>query len=83
LLPVCCGGGLIIKSTKATNRKGLEMTFTNMVDATEYVEMALGEFAADYDTEAIARDCTEWHDGQLVLMYAGDEFWQIVEMHAC
>ena len=59
--------------------------FTTIQDAIDYeVEPALGEYASDYDVEAIAReffDVYDEHDG----FYASDDddarFWAIVEKH--
>lgn len=55
--------------------------FTDMAEATAYVETALGESAADYDVDAIAREVTDWVDGQLTLVRDGDEFWAVVAAH--
>lgn len=53
-------------------------TFTTMQEAIEYVETALQDFQRDYDTEAIAREMTEWEDGKLIMVADSNEFWQIV-----
>ena len=58
-------------------------TFTTITEAIEYVETALADFASDYDVEAIAREVTDWVDGKLTLIAEDDEFWTIVEGHAC
>ena len=71
------------------------MRYTTIADVIDQaVTPALGEFGADYDTDAIAREAYAWridHDeqGRELLNSAGfeqavtdDEFWQIVERHA-
>lgn len=58
-------------------------TFTTITEAIEYVETALADFASDYDTEAIAREVTDWVDGKLTLTAEDEDFWAIVESHAC
>ena len=57
-------------------------TFTNITEAAEYVETAIGsEFSHDYDLEAIAREVTDWQNGKLVLTAEDDAFWAIVSDH--
>lgn len=55
--------------------------FSTIGDAIAYVETALGDFAGDYDVEAIAREVTDWVDGRLTLVRDGDEFWAVVAEH--
>lgn len=55
--------------------------FSDMDEATAYVETALGESATDYDVDAIAHEVTDWVDGQLTLVRDGDEFWAVVAAH--
>lgn len=58
-------------------------TFTTITDVIEQIVLpSLGEYAADYDVEAIARDIYEWQDGQIVITAEGDDFWEIAERHA-
>ena len=51
--------------------------FSTIGDAIAYVETALGEYVGDYDVESIAREVTDWVDGQLMLVRDGDEFWEV------
>lgn len=55
--------------------------FTTIGDATKHVEEALGEYVADYDVEAIAREITDWVDGKLTLVVDDDQFWSICAEH--
>ena len=57
-------------------------TFNNMAEAEAYVIEAIQtEHLADFDTDAIARDATDWRDGRLTLIAEDDEFWAIVASH--
>lgn len=42
---------------------------------------ALGEFANEYDVEALTADLSVWEDGKIVVTVEGDEFWEIAEHH--
>lgn len=58
-------------------------TFATITDAIEYVETVLGEYASDFDSEAIAREITDWVDGELTLTLdesdeSDERFWEIV-----
>lgn len=55
--------------------------FATMDDAIAYVRESLGDFADDYDCEAIAREATDWHYGRLYLAYYDSEYWAIVARH--
>lgn len=56
-------------------------TFTTIADAIEYVTVALGEFVSDFDVEGIARDVTEWQDGEFVLVGDVEDFWNTVALY--
>lgn len=58
-------------------------TYGTIADAITDVETTLGEFAGDFDTEAIAREITEWVDGKLTAneKAEGEAFWEIVRAH--
>lgn len=49
--------------------------------AREHVLYALGEFAADYDTDAILSDLYDVADSWDVLTIDPDTFWTIVRNH--
>lgn len=54
--------------------------FNDMAEVTSYITSALGEFAEDFDVNAMASDCTEWKDGKLVFTFdeeAPGEFFAI------
>lgn len=67
--------------------------FTTIQDVIDNITPALGDYAADYDIDAIAREISdhrtdEDEQGNLLLNTAGfeiiadtDEFWAIVEKH--
>lgn len=55
--------------------------FSDMAEARAYVETALGEYAGDYDVDAIASDVTGWVDGQLALLCNDDFFWEVCARH--
>ena len=55
--------------------------FSDMDEAVAYVETALGDSVADYDVESIAREVTDWVDGQLTLVRDGEDFWETVAEH--
>lgn len=58
-------------------------TYTTAQDVIEQVVIpSLGEYAADFDVEAIAADITEWIDGKLTVTAEGDDFWTIAQRHA-
>lgn len=58
------------------------ITFDTMTEAERYVIEAIQtEHIADFDTDAIARDVTDWRDGRLTLVAEDDEFWAIVASH--
>ena len=60
------------------------MKFMTINDVEQYVSDALGEFASQYDTTAIAREISEWRDGELLLAIddPDERFWDIAESHA-
>lgn len=43
--------------------------FNDMAEVKNYLESVCGEFANDFDLEAMAQDCTEWKDGALVFTF--------------
>lgn len=53
-------------------------TISSMYDAQAIIAMILGDYAQEYDIDAIARKATNWHDGRLI-METGDRLWGIVE----
>lgn len=67
--------------------------YTTITDyIAQVVNPALGEYADDYDVEAIAQDMTEWHDekdanGNILLNASGlverddVDFWEIAQKH--
>lgn len=55
--------------------------FSDMAEVVAYVETALGDVVGDYDVDAIAREVTDWVDGQLTLVRDGDEFWATCAEH--
>ena len=58
------------------------MTFESMTEAEAYVVEAIQtEHVADFDTESIAREVTDWRDGRLTLIAEDDEFWAIVSKY--
>ena len=58
-------------------------TYTTIQDAIDYeVEPALGEHAADYDTEAIAREYFDRYDERDGFSASDpDSFWDIAARH--
>ena len=60
-----------------------KITFTTLPEVIDYVETALGEFASDYDVDAIAREISDWQGGKLVLTIddPDDSFWEIAEKY--
>lgn len=59
------------------------MTFSSIDEVVAYVTDALGDFAEEYDVEAIARSVSEWQEGELRLAIEDpdERFWQIAEEH--
>lgn len=57
------------------------MEITTINEAITYTQQALGEWGADYDVEAIARDLTAWDDGQLILEGDTARFWEVAAEH--
>lgn len=60
-------------------------TYSSITDVIDYVvEPALGDFAADYDMESIARDIMEWSDeeGAYVVDDDREDFYDIADAHS-
>ena len=60
-------------------------TYSDITDVINYVvEPALGDFAADYDMQAIARDIMEWSDeeGAYVVDDDREDFYDIADAHS-
>lgn len=62
-------------------------TYTTLDDyIAQVVRPSLGEYAGDYDTRAIAREMTEWHDADNATFNGfiereGADFWDIAAKH--
>jgi hypothetical protein len=56
-------------------------TITTITEATDYITTALGEFADQYDVQAIADELTSWEDGKLVLDEDESTFWATCAKH--
>lgn len=74
------------KALKAiANAQGVEVeeleTYAYMNDVESVVNAALGEFAGEFDTEAIIGRAFGWYvpKGVYVNIVSSDAFWQIVE----
>lgn len=59
----------------------MDTTYTTADDVRSMVVEALGDFAADYDTEGITAEVYEWVDGKIVITAEGDKFWEVVGRH--
>ena len=52
-------------------------SFSTKTDAIDqYITPALGEYASDYDLDAIFDECFTWKDGRLVCIHE-DDFYEI------
>ena len=63
------------------SKQTVTTTITTITEAETYVCTVLGDYAHEYDVEAIARDLTSWENGRLVLNIDVDSFWDIVHAH--
>lgn len=56
--------------------------YTTIEDVVEQVvEVALHQWADEFDTSKIAREITEYQYGGLVVVVDGERFWDIVEQN--
>ena len=63
--------------------------FATIQDVIDYIAPAFGDFADDYDIDAIAREISDYRDGALVIVTDEDEdsagelpeFWAIAQKH--
>jgi hypothetical protein len=55
--------------------------YCDMDDLKFAIEQTLGENAPDYDVEGIAREISDWRDGQLVADLEREDYWHIVAQY--
>ena len=54
-------------------------TKTDAID--QYIRPSLGDFAEDYDIDAIFDEAFRWRDGKLVLTIPEEEYYEVVARH--
>lgn len=61
----------------------MSQQFTTRQDVIDfYVIPSLGDYAADFDVDAIAAEITEWRNGHLVVVVEGDDQYnEVLQRH--